>query len=335
MSQSNFVISVRKVKSPRNKEPRFINEPGKARYLEVPDGEMPHPIKHKLPTADWVRDVTARAETDRRARDPRRPDELFAFGDIVVFIHGYNNSMQDVMHRHNLLQRRLGDEGYKGAIVSFDWPSASVTLNYLEDRRDAKATAFHLVEDCIMLLARNQLRSETNKCDINVHLLGHSTGAYVIREAFYEASQRRSTSRINWSVSQVALIGGDIARKSMSADDSKSRGLFRHSARITNYQNPYDSALQVSNVKRVGAAPRVGRVGLPNDAPPNVVNVNVGDHWKSLNEDTSEASGNWSHSWHFDDPLFARDLHHTLKGEIDRNKIPTRTIVDDQLVLKS
>lgn len=238
------------------------------------------------------------------------------------------------MKRHDLLQKRLGEQGYKGAIVSFDWPSATQTLNYLEDRSDAKATANKLVKDGIALLAKAQLDQDANKCDIDVHLLGHSTGAYVIREAFYETGHSRSISRINWQVSQIAFIGGDIAKNSLSREDSKSQALFKHTTRITNYQNPYDSALKMSNVKRLGTAPRIGRVGIPSDAPENIVNVNVGAYWSDLNEEDSEASGSWSHSWHFDDPVFAKDLHLTLEGDVDRSSIPTRREIEGQLVLK-
>jgi esterase/lipase superfamily enzyme len=242
--------------------------------------------------------------------------------------------MADIMERHNLLQKRLIEQGFNGAIVSFDWPSATKTLNYLEDRSDAKATALKLVKDGIAVLARNQLIQDKNKCDIDVHLLGHSTGAYVIREAFYEAKHNRSLSRVNWNVSQVAFIGGDIARKSLSITDTKSLSLFEHTIRITNYQNPYDSALKVSNVKRLGTAPRIGRVGVPDDAHDCVVNVQVGEYWSSLNQDDSSAGGNWSHSWHFDDPVFAKDLYLTLQGDIDRHSIPTRKIADGELILK-
>jgi esterase/lipase superfamily enzyme len=237
------------------------------------------------------------------------------------------------MHRHNLLQKRLTEQGYRGAVVSFDWPSASKVLNYLEDRSDAKTTALKLVKDGIALLARNQVLQDKNKCDIDVHLLGHSTGAYVIREAFYEAKHNRSLARINWNVSQVAFIGGDIARKSLQINDDKSQSLFEHAIRITNYQNPYDSALKISNVKRLGTAPRVGRVGLPEVTHECVVNVNVGNYWQTLDADDSEAGGSWSHSWHFDDPVFAKDLYLTIQGDIDRHSLPTRSVENGEIHL--
>lgn len=257
----------------------------------------------------------------------------YDFCDILIFIHGYNNSIADIMHRHDLLQKRLREKGFKGVIVSFDWPSANSAINYLEDRSDAKATADRLVTDGIAILAKNQAQEDRNKCDIDVHLLCHSTGAHVAREAFYAASKKRSISRINWNVSQIAFIGGDISRAALSSDDKKSKHLCAHATRITNYQNPQDSALKLSNIKRVGLAPRVGRVGIPDDSPDMVVNVNVESHWSSLKKDDSDAEGNWSHSWHFDYETFAHDLVYTIEGDLDRHSIPTRTSINGKLVL--
>ena len=141
-----------------------------------------------------------------------------ATGDILVFIHGYNNDQQVVLERHRQLKKDLKASGYKGAVISFDWPSASSTLNYLEDRSDAKKTALKLVDDCIKLFTITQQKG----CELNVHLLAHSTGAYVIREAFDDADDRKSIASTNWSVSQIAFIGADVSSKSMAERDSKS-----------------------------------------------------------------------------------------------------------------
>ena len=54
----------------------------------------------------------------------------------------------------------------------------------------------------------------------------------------------------------------------MSADDSKSRALFRHAVRITNYSSRFDRALKISNVKRLGTAPRAGRDSAPDTRGP-------------------------------------------------------------------
>jgi esterase/lipase superfamily enzyme len=59
-------------------------------------------------------------------------------GDIMVYVHGYNNSQETVLKRQRKLQRGLERNGFDGVLVSFDWPSANNVLNYLEDRHDAK-----------------------------------------------------------------------------------------------------------------------------------------------------------------------------------------------------
>ena len=69
MTLSNFVISVRNVERRKGKEPAFGNEPGPTRYLEVPDGEPPHPEKHKKPLSEWLKRVVERAEVGRREQD--------------------------------------------------------------------------------------------------------------------------------------------------------------------------------------------------------------------------------------------------------------------------
>ncbi|MEM1098900.1 MAG: alpha/beta hydrolase [Planctomycetota bacterium] len=289
----------------------FGSEPSTTRFLSIPeDAPKPLPEHAVRSRKDWVTEVkAASANEEAPVRD----------GDILVYVHGYNNHPRDVLRRHRMLKRNLDEAGYRGAVVSFDWPSNNVALNYLEDRSDARKTAIKLVDDCIHLFVR-QLQEE---CVINLHLLAHSTGAYVVREAFDDADDRRNVASTNWSVSQVALIAADISSKSMREDDSKSSSLYRHCVRLTNYQNPYDSVLKLSNIKRVGVAPRAGRIGLPEDTPRKAVNVNCGPYFAGLSED-SEVSGAWDHSWHFNDQLFIRDLAGTIRGNIDREYLPTR-----------
>lgn len=81
-----------------------------------------------------------------------------------------------------------------------------MTVDYLEDHHDAKQTALQLVTDGITLLSAEQ----GPDCTINVHLLGHSTGAYVIREACDDADDAQLLNS-SWLVSQIALIGGDVS----------------------------------------------------------------------------------------------------------------------------
>lgn len=314
MSSIDYVICARDVK---NKA--FVAEPGESRFLFVPTPDLPKPsqaVKKKV-FLDAVM---------------QREGEEVKTHDILVFIHGYNNEQEIVMQRHRLLASSLRAEGYAGQVVSFDWPSDDKALNYLEDRCDAKATALQLVTDCIALFAELQKKG----CFVNVHLLAHSTGAYVIREAFDDADDRPGIAVANWNVSQVALIGGDVSSSCMSLGNAKTSSLYRHMVRLTNYSNLNDSVLKLSNMKRAGVAPRVGRIGLPGEHPPHAVNVDCTQYYEEQVAPDGYSLpfyGTKCHSWHIGNPVFTKDLAQTLAGDRDRSQITTRAIGETGLRL--
>lgn len=317
MAAYYYVISARNVR-----KNEFEAEPGRVRYLKVPENELPAPA-HEIAVKNWIEAVRDRA-------DGLADQRIAAGGDVLVFVHGYNNGPQVIRDRQLQLERDLVAEQWRGVVASFDWPSDVSTLNYLEDRADAAEVARELVGRGIRPLAEGQ----ANGCATNIHLLGHSTGAYVIMEAFAQAEKSGDLFKSNWRIAQVALIGADVAAESLCADSDWAAPLFRRIMRLTNYQNPYDHVLAISNAKRLGTAPRVGRVGLPADAHPKAVNVDCGEHFTGLDPKKQTFFGTFAHSWHIGDRVFARDLALTLEGRIDRNAIPTRRREGNALLLQ-
>jgi esterase/lipase superfamily enzyme len=303
----------------------FIAEPGTTRYLELPEGtwdktpDNPLAPTQAINRKDWFQKVMADAMVGTN------PNDATEFGDVLVFIHGYNNDQKVVMQRHRMLKANLRSLDYTGTVVSFDWPSSDETLNYLEDRSDAKATALALVDDAITAFVKYQ---QTN-CKISVHLLAHSTGAYVIREAFDDADDRKEVAASNWTASQILLISGDVSAASMSEGNPGAESVFRHCIRLTNYSNPFDAVLKLSNMKRLGLAPRVGRVGLPADAPGKAVNVDCGNFYQTLDDKAAPPLGTFCHAWHFANMTFTQDLLATIYGDTDRSRISTRVIKPD------
>ena len=298
------------------------------RYLRVPDDGALVP-QHVIGTVNrdgagsvdaWVAEVQQLAQA---GATPQPANGGAPAGAVLVFIHGYNNSPEAVLGRHRQLQADLAATGWQGVVISYDWPSASCALNYLEDRADAKWTAFALVRGGIRLLAATQ----RGGCTISIHLLAHSTGAYIVREAFDHADDNMPLRGQVWGVGQCVFIGGDVSSHSLGDSDS-SNSIYRHAVRLTNYSNGADEVLQISNLKRFGAAPRSGRVGLPNDAPDSAVNVDCTAYWEKLDEAQRRyREGVFCHSWYFGDLGFTRDLAETLHGGLDRGAIPGRVPV--------
>lgn len=167
-------------------------------------------------------------------------------------------------------------------MVSFDWPSGEQTLNYLEDRADAAATARYLVSSGIGLIIKGQARG----CQTNVHLLGHSTGAFFIMEGFIAVEKKGEIFKNDWRIGQVEFIGGDVSARSLNADSQWAEPMFRRIMRLTNYQNGFDDALDVSNAKRLGTAPRAGKVGLGEGAHQKAVNVDCSQYFSGLDPAT-------------------------------------------------
>ena len=321
---NDYLMSVRAVRSGE-----FVADVGPTKFLIVPPGQSPSPT-NAITASAWYKAVRADAVWTNSNGEAR--------GDILFVIHGYNMSENEVIQRHRRIRDDLIDLGFRGVVVSFDWPSDDKALAYLPDRHRAKSTAFRLVSDGISYLSDQQ----TPSCTINVHVLGHSTGAYVIREAFDDADDT-GLPNSGWGVSQVIFAAGDVSSGSMSADNSSAESIYRHCIRLTNYFNKHDEALDLSNAKRIGTAPRVGRIGLPDDAPQRAVNVDCTAYYEELTQDNSPIAetdqphgfvGMKSHSWYFGNRMFTNDLFAVLIGT-DRTVIPTRDIgADGKIILK-
>src|ERR1035441_1535515 len=126
---SAFVLCARNV----NADGSFGDDPGPSLYPSVPDGQSPNQSM-AMDQASWAKAVLA-AST--------HPD---GGGDIVFFVHGYNNSQDDVLTRHGLLTDGLARHEFVGVVVSFDWPCGNIALGYLSDRSKARQTAMTLVD---------------------------------------------------------------------------------------------------------------------------------------------------------------------------------------------
>jgi len=305
-----FMITVRSISAGA-----FGGGPGPIRYLIVPDGATPAP-SHAVNRTDWVKQIM---QTFPRAADGD------ATGNLLFFVHGFNESIDDVLLRQGDIAAGLAGK-LDCLVVSFDWPSEAETFAYLPDLDTAKRTAIDLVNAGI----RPLIAAQTDDCRVAVHALCHSMGAYVVREALDHADDGTVTGS-DWALNQLVLIAGDVEASDFVDGNKDTESMLGHAYRLTNYFNKYDEALQISNVKRLGVEPRVGRVGLPLDAPAKTVNVDCSDHFQHIRRpgDGVAAALSWSHGWYFTDPTFYADLAETLKGAVDRTVVPGRGVAAD------
>lgn len=321
---SSFVLCTR---SKNAGEDSFGGGSGPASYLIVPDD-----VKEPLPShkaggiRQWLDAVVQHANPPEK-----QPEESL---DIVFFVHGYNTSPQEALTRQRLVEKELQARDYQCLVIGFDWPTAGSAALYAYDRFEAQHAASLLVKGGIIPFANYTLKD----CPINIHVMAHSMGGFVVREAFRSMDKGRNADLANdWRVGQMVLFGADISSSCFAVNDTEMLPVFDHCGRLTNYFSGYDKALGVSNVKNIDISSRVGRVGMPPDTPAHekALDVDCGPRYTAIPEsqrkDFKVINGMVSHSWYLEDKIWYDDLAYTLKGHIDRNAIPTRTPVINRI----
>jgi hypothetical protein len=247
-------------------------------------------------------------------------------GEILFLVHGFNVGHEAAREFHLQCVAGLARAGWTGQVISYDWPSDGLVFAYLPDRSNARAAASTLVTAGIALLERTQRQD----CAINVDVLAHSMGAFVVQQAFTWSYQDVPAG---WKIGQLMLAAADVDRTVFSAGTVSAGAFADHAARLTAYVNSYDKALLVSNAKRLDLAPRLGRVGLPDDAPHLMCEVDCSAVFAKAYPDVEQQlDPTTSHCFYFDQPEFWRDVVLTLGGGMDRSVIPTR-LVDPQIRL--
>jgi pimeloyl-ACP methyl ester carboxylesterase len=280
---------------------------GPTQYLAFDDAVTPPMV---MKPDDWVTAVMA-------GFPPAAPGQRRT-GDILFFVHGFNVSHQSTVTSHLNNVAALAQAGWTGRVISYDWPSDGLTFAYVPDRFNARAAASGLVSSGIALLEKTQ----RDNCTINVHVMGHSMGCFVIQQAFTWAYQDVPSS---WSIAQLILVAADVDNTVFSADNYSAKMFVQHAGRLTAYCNRYDKALTVSDVKRLDTSPRMGRVGLPADAPSAMCEVDCSDFFDQTYPGFGpQMDPQLTHCFYFSRPEFWKDAVLTLAGGLDRTKIPTR-----------
>ncbi|MDA1073164.1 MAG: alpha/beta hydrolase [Proteobacteria bacterium] len=134
---------------------------------------------------------------------------------LLFYVHGYNNDVADIIHTANALETQYKDV----IVVPFSWPAKgggalSGTANYIDDKRDARASsgaldrvfqhlrALHLMlleaqnedlwAECIEAHGENLVAAradfvaaQVDVCKITINLLCHSMGNYVLKYATF------------------------------------------------------------------------------------------------------------------------------------------------------
>lgn len=189
--------------------------------------------------------------------------------DVLVFVHGFNNSVDEARMR---LAQIVADSRFSGVPVLFTWPSRQKLLAYGSDRENATASRDAL-EKLLADLARTPGVGR-------VHVLAHSMGTWLAMEALRQnAIAGRPT--LDGRLGEVMLAAPDLDLGVFEQQMARLPG-----ARVSVFATTNDRALSISSTL-AGDRIRLGSVDARDEktrAALQKLGVNVYDI-------TAEASG--------------------------------------------
>lgn len=195
-------------------------------------------------------------------------------GDILVFVHGFNNTFEDSIRRAAQLK---WDLQHPGPVVSFSWPAGGGVANYLYDQNSARIAVQHFRELIASLTETSGNRP--------IHILAHSMGNLVVAPALAEIAGGGTRT----SVGEYILAAPDIDNEELANLAARVRRVARG---MTIYASAADRALDLS--RNIARAPRAGDVvnGRPISLPEaDVIDATeAGDDLLSLGHSSYAAS---------------------------------------------
>ncbi len=197
--------------------------------------------------------------------------------DVMVYIHGYNVSWKSAVSSALALQFMLNSRRAAGekevVVVLFSWPSNGSMMPwaaYKSDRVDARNSGtsigrgFLKLRDFLGTLKRDADKVEDKICDSNIHLLCHSMGNYVLRNAIEKKMIGYCRGRMPRIFKHIFLCAADVDDDVLEGSSGLSR-LQELGGYVTVYHNQGDMALHISDATK-GHPDRLGQSGSAHPA---------------------------------------------------------------------
>jgi esterase/lipase superfamily enzyme len=195
------------------------------------------------------------------------------YQQVLVFVHGFGNDAAGVVSRHESVKQNVPEDF---ALVSFDWPSGNsgelAEAYHQADKCNAEKSAPMLMSDCLMLLA-------TEFGPQNVHLFGHSMGAYVTERAFHCPPDGFKP------INRVLLAAADVDRSNYAAGSKPLVKFLKCCKDLSVCWSKCDDAMLGSatiiqhNIHRLGGGLRGG---FPSRTPRRCTSIECTSYWANI-----------------------------------------------------
>lgn len=160
--------------------------------------------------------------------------------EILVVIHGLNNTETKARNRFALAEESLRNAGYKGEILGFSWDGSTNwdpfgATGYRVAKHNAMGNGPKLAAFLTDLHTRNP--------QAKLRVLGYSMGARLAVEAIYALDQDPGFNGNGIRVVSVHLVGAAIDNEHLQTDERYGKAIERRVGTFFNYYSPLDSKL--------------------------------------------------------------------------------------------
>jgi len=225
---------------------------------------------------------------------------------VLIYIHGFNTTQFHNLQRLEKIETGLRDQGFKGSVVAFEWPSNGTFAAYDSDLADVRKASQYLVSALIIPLLSGSWRPR-------VHLLAHSMGGYAVICGFRDIGDSHGPGSGAWKVDQIAFASADVHEPSMGKGAWGALVMKHHSERFTNYYCRKDRVLKGSKFIN-GTRDRIGLNGL--SSPTFSAHEDVDCTAQYIKDDVNDQDGlTFSHRWWFENDAFYKHLALTISGK--------------------
>lgn len=190
--------------------------------------------------------------------------------DLILLIHGYASSFHNALERAAEIKRAYATRQRAVEVAVFSWPSdGSLTplIAYKSDRDDARNSAKAVARALLFFFDYLNKIATADMCNARLHLLAHSMGNYVLRQALQAMLSEFGGRRLPRAFRNIFLCAADEDDDALG-DPLKLGRLPEMAEAVQLYFAASDRALTISdttkgNPDRLGSAGPRTLTGLP------------------------------------------------------------------------
>jgi len=182
--------------------------------------------------------------------------------DLLLLLHGYACTFQDALSNAAELKTLWSTSSRPLETAVFSWPAnGTVTpwLDYASDRDDARSSAKAVARALQRLLSYLRELDREDWCNANIHLVAHSMGNYVLRNALQAMLSDVGERPLPRILKTVFLMAADEDSDTFE-DPKKLARLPELAESVLVYFARNDQALTISDVTK-GNPDRLGATG--------------------------------------------------------------------------